>query len=289
MKISVSSYSFQQYIAAGKMTQADAVKKASELGIEAVEFTELQPCKNPTLEEQLSYAKAIKETADQLGIEISSYVIGANLFQNTPEENDEEVKRICDQVKVAKALGAKIMRHDICFSLNGKRSFDEGLLKAAENARKVAEYANTLGVKTCSENHGFIAQDSDRLERFFNAVNHKNYGLLVDFGNFACADEDSEKAVSRLAPYAILAHAKDFAVYTDPKLPHTFCTRGGNFLRGMIIGYGSIPVKKCLRILKNQGYDGYVTIEFEGIEDCILAVKTGAENLRRYINEIKGE
>lgn len=286
MKISVSSYSFQQYISGGKMTQAQAIEKANQLGIEAVEFTELMPCEKPTLDEQLKYAEKIRKNAESLGVEISSYVIGANMYQKTKEDDDTEVKRVCDQIKVANALGAKIMRHDICFSLNGKRSFDAGIEEAAENARKITEFAKTLGIKTCSENHGYIAQDSERMERFFNAVNHENYGLLTDFGNFACVDEDSAKAVSRLAPYAILAHAKDFTYYSDGKLPHTFSTRGGNYLRGMIIGYGDIPVKRCLQILKNQGYDGYVVIEFEGIEDCMLAVKTGAENLRRYISEL---
>ena len=61
----------------------------------------------------------------------------------------------------------------------------------AANARKVTEYAATLGIKTCSENHGTIAQDSYRVEKLFSAVAHENYGLLVDMGNFACVDEDS--------------------------------------------------------------------------------------------------
>ena len=42
MKISVSSYSFQQYISLGKMTQFDTVAKAHELGFSGIEFTELQ-------------------------------------------------------------------------------------------------------------------------------------------------------------------------------------------------------------------------------------------------------
>ena len=37
MKISVSSYSFQQYISSGKMSLFDTVSKAKELGFEASE------------------------------------------------------------------------------------------------------------------------------------------------------------------------------------------------------------------------------------------------------------
>jgi sugar phosphate isomerase/epimerase len=40
--------------------------------------------------------------------------------------------------------------------------------------------------------------------------------------------------------------------------------------------------------LKRAGYDGYVAIEFEGMEDCLLALEAGCENLKRYIAEIEG-
>ena len=41
MKISVSSYSFNQYIKSGKMEVIDTVAKAHEMGFEAIEFLEL--------------------------------------------------------------------------------------------------------------------------------------------------------------------------------------------------------------------------------------------------------
>ena len=61
-----------------------------------------------------------------------------------------------------------------------------------------------------------------------------------------------------------------------------FLSRGGNFLRGTIIGHGDVPVLQCLRALKRTGYDGYLSIEFEGMEDCIQGISVGLANLRRY-------
>ena len=293
MKISVSSYSFAQYIRKGLMTELDCVAKAKELGIDTIDFTELRPCEKPTLEQQLEQAKKIREKADELGMNIEAYFVGAHLYYDTPEENEAEVKRVCAQLDVAKALGAKIMRHDVCYRLtktgNGK-SFDLQLPTIAENCRKIADYGQKLGIKTCSENHGYIAQDSDRMERLFNAVNHDNYGLLVDFGNFACADEDHITAVSRVAPYAISAHAKDMHIYEGKVYGDGLIgTRGGNTLRGAVIGQGNVPVKQCMRIMKRAGYDGYLCIEFEGKEDCIQAIKEGYATLSRYISEIEAE
>ena len=66
-----------------------------------------------------------------------------------------------------------------------------------------------------------------------------------------------------------------------------FRSRSGCYLRGAIIGHGDVPVKHCLMALKRAGYDGYVAIEFEGMEDAYKGLAIGLENLRRYISEIE--
>ena len=288
MKFSVSSYSYQQYIKEGKMTQLDAVSKAKEMGFDAIEFTDLM---KGTLDEQLSYAKEIKAKADEVGIEISAYTIGANLYQGSDEKNAAEIERLKGQLRVAKELGAPVMRHDVCYrekTEDGKlTSFGKMLPTIAKGAREVTEYAATLGIKTCTENHGFIAQDMDRVEALFNAVDHENYGLLIDVGNFACADEDSVKAVSRLAPYAFHVHAKDFKIYPfGEKAPdgiRSFTSRGCKTLAGCAIGDGDIPTRQCIAILKRAGYDSYLTVEYEGSEDCIIGIEKGLKALKSYV------
>lgn len=288
MKISVSSYSFSQYIRAGKLTQLTAIDKAKEMGFDAIEFIDIDGAGN--LDLQKENAAKLKARADELGMIINAYTIGANLAGATEEARAAEVERLKGQLDVAKILGAGVMRHDVCYTL-GKtgftRSFDLMLPYLADSARKVAEYGATLGIKTCSENHGHIAQDSDRMERLFNAVNHDNYGLLVDMGNFTCVDEDHVLAVSRVAPYAIHAHAKDFKI--SKGAPYGCCqgmTRGGNYICGTAIGEGDVPVKQCLNILKRAGYEGYLSIEFEGLGDCVDGIARGFANLKRMMEEI---
>ena len=286
MKISVSSYSFSQYIRAGKLTQLECVAKAKEMGFDAIEFTDI---KGDTLDEQKALAAKIAKEAESVGIEINAYTIGANLYHESEEDSEKEIARLCGQLDVAKILGAKVMRHDVCYSLGksgNARSFDLMLPTIAKNARKVTEYAEALGIRTCSENHGYIAQDSDRVERLFNAVNHDNYGLLVDIGNFACVDENSAIAVSRVAPYAIHVHLKDMLVRNEPFLTHNIPTRGGKHLRGTVVGEGDIPVKQCLQILKRAGYDGYCSIEYEGVEDCIAGISRGLANAKAILEQI---
>ena len=198
------------------------------------------------------------------------------------------MERLKGQVDIAAILGCSVMRHDVCYGTGQtgtSRSFGLMLPTIAENARAVTEYAATKGIKTCTENHGYIAQDSYRVEQLFNAVAHDNYGLLVDVGNFVCADEDNCTAVSRVAPYAVHVHAKDMYKSTEP-LPGYGQTRGCNYFKGAIVGEGDCNVEKCLQILKRAGYDGYCSIEFEGSEDCIEGIAKGFENLKGMLARI---
>ena len=287
MKVSVSSYSFSQQFRLGRMTQLDCVAKAKEMGFDAIEFTDIV---GETLDQQKEYAKKIREEADRVGIEINAYTIGANLYQPTPEAPAAEVERLQGQVDVAAILGAKVMRHDVCYSLGktgNSRSFGLMLPTIAEGARQVTAYAETLGIKTCTENHGYIAQDSYRVEQLFNAVAHDNYGLLVDIGNFLCADEDPAMAVSRVAPYVVHVHLKDMLYRSAPTGSCTAMTRGGNYFCGTVVGEGDVPVKKCLKIIKATGYDGFISLEYEGAEDCLTGIARGLANVKKMLEELQ--
>ena len=185
------------------------------------------------------------------------------------------------------------MRHDITQGYSrdsGKyQSFKCLLPTLATAVREVADYAATRNVMTMTENHGFFSQDSQRVEALYNAVGHPNFGLLCDMGNFLCADEDPAQAVARVAPYTRYVHAKDFIYkpfYSENPGEGSFRTRGGNFLRGTIIGQGNVPVKQCLHLLKAAGFDGTIAVEFEGLEPALDGLRIGLNNLKQYWSEV---
>jgi sugar phosphate isomerase/epimerase len=201
----------------------------------------------------------------------------------------EEVERIKNCLDIAAVLGAKLMRHDASWGVKDRQcSYLEAVDMIAEHIRSVTEYGESLGIKTMTENHGYFLQDSYRMEYLVNKVNHTNYGLLVDIGNFLDADEDPIAAVSRLAPYAMHAHAKDFIWKSgESRYPGEdwFITRGFNYLRGTVVGHGIVPVAQCIKILKNSGYKGDLTIEFEGFEDPLEALTAGLKHLKCIMEE----
>ena len=52
-----------------------------------------------------------------------------------------------------------------------------------------------------------------------------------------------------------------------------------------LIGHGDAKVFQSIRILKRAGYDGYCSIEFEGMEDKLRGIEVGLKNLKRFIAE----
>lgn len=276
MRYSVTSYSFSQLLKAKKATLLQMISLAKEIGFEGIEFTDLVPEEGYT---EAEYAIALKNEAEKVGIEIISHTVGANLLA---DDIDKEIDRLKGKIDIASLLGAPLLRHDAYFSFPANKpenaDFDYYLPQVAEAFRKVTEYAETKGIKTCTENHGFICQDASRVEKIINTVNHKNFGWLVDIGNFMCTDGDCYESVKIAAKYAFHVHAKDFYVLDEPD--NSFKTKGGKNLQGSALGKGVVPVKKCIDELKTQGYNGFITIEFEGTQECLEALKDGLEFLK---------
>jgi len=286
VKVGVSSYSFSRYLANGSMDVFGAIKSAAEIGFDGIEFSGLP---GSDKEKDIpAFAARIKDACGEAGLSVISYTIGADFL--TPAKGDwkDEVERLKGEIDIAAVLGVKKMRHDATRGPkdpNSLTAFIEMLPMLANACRAVTEYAAGKGVKTTIENHGFFMQDSDRCVALMEAVNHPNFGVLVDIGNFLCADDDPVRAVGRLAPYAFHVHAKDFHVKPAAADPGDgwFKSRGGRWLRGSIIGHGCVDIKGCLAAVKAAGYKDFVSIEFEGMEDNRQALEIGLKNLRRYI------
>ncbi|NLC68450.1 MAG: sugar phosphate isomerase/epimerase [Clostridiaceae bacterium] len=287
MKLGISSYCYHQLIVSGAMTQFDTIRKAKEMGFDVIEFSGFDV---PEGQSKESFAERVREECARVGIEFGNYTINADFINGSGGNLEAEIERLKEEVKIAKILGAKGMRHDAAWGFKpgykGPRGFDDALPVLAKGCKAVTGFAKELGIRTMVENHGYFCQDSDRMEKLVNNVNDENFGLLVDIGNFLCADEDPAKAVGKVAQYAFHVHVKDFHVKPGSGInPGTgwFRTRAGNYLRGAIIGHGEVPVLQCLELLKKTGYNGTVSMEFEGLEDPIKGISIGLENLKRFM------
>ena len=282
MKAGVSLYSFHQYASDRDAGVKDCIRRAAEMGFSGLDFVEV----GLPYEDYLTYAKEIGAYCRTLGIEPVCFCTGAEFLRC--EDIHAEAERVKRNVDIALAYGCKVFRHDISrgFPAEDERTYDDAIEIIAPAVRQIARYAGERGIVSTTENHGFFSQDSDRVEKLIKAVNEENFGALVDIGNFLCADEDCVSAVQRLAPYCKHAHAKDFH-YQAKSEPHPgkgwFQTRGGNYLCGAVLGKGCLAVKDCIAALRAGGYDGTLTLEFEGLEDPMQAIAEGAMEMKNCI------
>lgn len=291
MKVAVSAYSFSQLVDSGKETQLSVIKIAKDMGFQAIEFTTLMPTDGLTKKE---YAVKLKEEATAQDIEISGYSVGANFLLPRNGSVEEEIAAVKEEVEIASLMGAKFCRHDVGFEFSKdpttiKRGFFGMVKQIGAAIAEVTEYAKSIGVHTLVENHGMLFEDPERIEGLINEVGNPNFGLLMDIGNFICGDLDALMCVEKLAPYADYAHVKDFHLRkfsdTDPGAGFGR-TRADNYFRGSILGHGDIKVKQSLNVLKKNNYDGYVAIEFEGMESPLQALPICVSNLKRYLDEL---
>lgn len=288
MKLSVSTYSLSRWRNENGKSLEDSIDQIAAMDVKGIEFSGLdeKAKKNP-----VKRAEQLRKRVEKHGLKVPSYCVGAELLVPIDEQR-KVIERLKGEVDVASALGAPSMRHDVTRgfgdqnkSLKIAKTFDAVLKHIVPAIREVADYARTKGVKTSLENHGFYMQESKRVEKLIKAVKHPNYGLTIDMGNFLCVNEEPVGAVKRLAKYAQMAHVKDFHVREKSTKPPTgwFDTPTEIALRGAICGHGEIDIPAEIKLLKRAGYDGFLSLEFEGMEEPVGAVRAGLDYLRPLV------
>ena len=270
------------------MDHYQVIDTIKELGVDAVEL-QIFEASVPEGETMASYTKSLHTYATEKGLEVPIFTVTSGLYC---ADIEAEYERLCSMIDIASELGIPLMRFDIGYKFLGteaSKSPKTIINTVAPYIRRLADIGAAKGVKLCSENHGKIMQDSYRMEELMYCVDHKNYGLLYDMGNFGVADDDYIGAVSKLLSHICFVHAKDAFVRDgmmyDPGKGYKQ-TRGGTYRRSTIFGHGNVPTYQILRAIKNSGYDGYVSLEFEGIEETMMAVEISADNLKRMLSDL---
>ncbi|MEC0089219.1 sugar phosphate isomerase/epimerase family protein [Paenibacillus macquariensis] len=285
MKLGVSSYSLYQAMAADNMSIQDVISWVADIGAQHIEIVPFgfDFNSNPELEDQ------IREKAAEVGIAISNYAIGANFITDTEEAYEAEIQRVISEVDRVHRLGAKLMRHDVASRQDTSIArFNEDLSRIAHACQRIADHAKQYDITTSVENHGYYVQASDRVQALIHAVDRPNFKTTLDVGNFVCVDENPIFAVKNNINYASMVHIKDFYIRPADRNPGEgwFKSAGGEFLRGAIAGQGDLNLYEILRIVKQSGYDNYMSIEYEGMEECRKGTQIAFNNVNRIWNEV---
>ncbi|MBS4201118.1 sugar phosphate isomerase/epimerase [Bacillus sp. FJAT-49732] len=278
MKIGVSSWSMNKEFIENGMTMVDFVRVVKEeFGADAVEMVHwmvadldsesadkmkfaLEQFSNPDKDpekiqqavggfmqvmENVSLNKPgnlddVKAALEKHGVQVLNMPIDyGNISGLDEEKRKSDLEVIKSWIDIAAYLGSKGARVNTGQQPEGV--FDLSI--TADSYRELAGYAETKGVALVLENHGGMSADPKNIIKLFEMVNHPNFRVCPDFGNFD--PEIRYEAIDMIFNNPILVHAKTYEFNED-----------GSHVQ---FDFG-----KCMEIAKKHNYDGYYSVEFEG-------------------------
>ncbi|MBC7723758.1 MAG: sugar phosphate isomerase/epimerase [Burkholderiaceae bacterium] len=293
MKFGFSSYTFYQQLRDGRMSLLDvidwiAASDGTHMEIATVSLSPEISNDLSTLDSSPDFVRDIKTRAADTGVTLSNMVVPGNLLGDA-EVTARSMARLKRHIDVAAELGIGLFRHDVAtwaHRARGVAEFEQLLPRMVDGAKELARYAAQYGITTSVENHGLLMNGSERVRRLIHLVDEANFRTTLDVGNFLSVDEDACVAVAANAPYASIVHLKDFYVRRMFPGDGWHHTPGGAYLLGAIVGFGDLDMRGIIRGITESGYDGFISIEFEGIEDCLMAATTGLANAKRLFAEV---
>lgn len=197
------------------------------------------------------YAPAIKQLTEgreklmaklaSTGVKISCLTSGATFAIH--DAKDASLKEAFAYIDLARELSVPFVR----IMSTDKPYYDGGDLKLCKTLFKEAvRYAEGSGVTPLMETNGLFVNTA-LLKDFLDETGG---GALWDVHHpYRFGGEKIEETAANLKGKVKYVHLKDSVV-----------VNGTTSYR--IMGYGDVPIKEALTLLKNDGYDGYLTMEW---------------------------
>jgi len=255
LKLSCCAYSYRQYLSGQDktMTLDDFIDIAAEMGLDGVELTAYY-FPQPVTDEYLNH---LKRKCFVLGLDISGTAVGNNFCTPPGPERERHVAQIKQWVDYSAALGVCCMR---VFGGNVPKeaSLEEAQKWTIESIEECCEYSGKRGVFLAMENHGGITASPKEMLPIVQGIKSEWFGLNLDTGNFRTPDPYADLAT--MAPYAVTTHVKTQ------------------------VGGQPADYKRIVEILRNAGYRGYVSLEYEDREDP----RTAVPKIMRILRDVLG-
>ena len=83
-----------------------------------------------------------------------------------------------------------------------------------------------------------------------------------------------------------MVHFKDFKPEPAEHEGFAYEALDGSRFLGTAVGEGTVDLPACIEALKQVGYNGWLSVEYEGEEDPLTAVPRSIENARRIIESL---
>jgi len=238
LQYSLNAFSFNSLLRSGEMTFFDMMEFAAKIGLNAVDLTGYYFPSYPEVPEDSELFR-LKRKALELGLNISWTGVRNNFVNPDTTGRNTDRELIRKWLTVSSSLGASIMR-----VFTGNQTY-EGYSKdqvkewLVEEFKTCAIYGQETGVIVGLQNHNEFLFQSEEVIDILKRVDSEWFGLILDIGSLHAENPYDE--IEKLAPYANYWFIKE----------HVF-PNGNRTL---------VDMNKIARIIKNQGYQGYISFE----------------------------
>lgn len=247
----------------------EAVEAAREIGRIEINGRHLPP------DASLDEAKRLLEGLEVIGI-------GAYTGGFTTKDKDTILTELKQYTALAKAIGAM-----------GIRVYPggPGSLKASEKEYQRA----VLGLREAAKivypielyfelHHNDLADSPESAIKLINDIGEENIGVILDPANMYISGSDYlETAVDILGDRLSLVHMKDIKKLDKPE-EGSFNIEG-TFYSHRLLGEGDLELEKLIAILKDKGYEGYLSLEYHGDDADLAIVRRETEWLSKRLSE----
>ncbi|NPV80904.1 MAG: sugar phosphate isomerase/epimerase [Firmicutes bacterium] len=279
MRIGSSSYSFRRFDYGGKeetqVALEDIIPLAHEYGLDGLELLAVQ-----FTSEDDEYVMRLKRLAAEHSLDIYALSLHNNFVAPDEDARAAEIKKVQKWIAIGAKLGVPIIRVfggrwgtiksfiDLMAN-DGKEpplsgySYEQGVQWNIDCLKECTEYARRHGIILAIENHWGLTYSAQGVLDIINGVNSDWLKVILDCGNFR---EKMYEQLEALAPHTVLVHAKTYW--------------GG----GIFYDFGLNPdYVRILRMLKQHGYKGYLSIEFEGKAPSSEGIPASIQLLRQAL------
>jgi 3-oxoisoapionate decarboxylase len=258
MKIGIESYCYHRYFGdvypeqqplQDRWTMYDFISTAKRLAVDGVS---LGTGFMPSLDR--GFLQDLRRSLDHAGLD--RVLAWGGRFQGLEMgANTEAIEDLRAHFSSADILGASVLRLTCANgAFRGREPVQVQIARMVPILKKLADEAGTFGITLGVENHGdFVA---DEIIELITKVDSPYLRVALDIGNFVQLNKDPVSESVKLAPYAVTTHMKD-----RPAIPHGSLLEGQQIWPSIGLGKGVIDVKAILQSLKDNNYDGLLSIE----------------------------
>ncbi len=257
MKCGLSMYSLVAPVRAGQLDLYGFLDYAARVGAEGVELLDMF-----WTDESREIAE-VKRRCAALGLELPVYSISTNFFQPDAAARAQQLDSLRHGVDVAAQLGAGLLRVFSGDKIPGY-SLEQGINWVVDSLGAGADYAASQGITLALENHGHVAGRSEQVRGIIEAVSSPALRANLDTGNFLLVGQNPLQAASALVDLVALVHLKDFTYAAPDETGHVYQGLDGKHYTGSIVGEGLVDLAGIHSVLAGNGYDGWLSLEYEG-------------------------